>query len=89
MVQLSEDLSLIDKYKKVIESILKNIHLLDCNTSTEKDYGYKFGFNSHIIISECLEFLKAVSRDIGGEILIDSIVGHFLYYGDEETTLSN
>jgi len=77
-------INLIDKCHQVTESVKKNLHFLNEFDVDETDISKLVGFNSRVILSRSKPFLEAVKRDIGGEILEDSIIGTFLYYGEEE-----
>jgi len=73
----------IDKCHKVTESVKKNLHLLnECNPE-EIDIQTLVGFNNRIVLSDCKAFLEAVKSEIGGEIIEDSKIGPFLYYGEK------
>ncbi|HEX3008179.1 MAG TPA: hypothetical protein VHO90_11260 [Bacteroidales bacterium] len=71
-----EAVRVTEDYDQVIGSIEKNSHLLN-----ESDDFYKF--NNRLLISNSRAFLHAVKEDIGGEIIVDTAIGPFLYFGDE------
>ncbi|HEY4786240.1 MAG TPA: hypothetical protein VIH57_09325 [Bacteroidales bacterium] len=72
----------IELYHKVTESIKKNLHLLDECDPARDDIDSLVGFNNRIVLSGCKAFLEAVKSEIGGEIIDDSRIGTFLYYGE-------
>jgi hypothetical protein len=73
---------ILGKYHEVTKSVKKNLHLLnECNPE-EIDISSLVGFNNRIVLSDCKVFLEAIKGEIGGEIMEDSIIGPFLYYGD-------
>jgi hypothetical protein len=71
-------LNIIDR---VHESVKRNIYLLTGSNDEETDIDSLIKFNNRLIISNNVNFLEAVKNDIGGEILEDSNIGPFLYYG--------
>jgi hypothetical protein len=71
-------LNIIDR---VNESVKRNFYLLTGSKDEETDIDSLIKFNNRLIISNNLDFLEAVKKDIGGEILEDSNIGSFLYYG--------
>lgn len=75
MVKDSENV--MQEYDQVIESIQKNYYLL------EKSNNY-YKFNNRLLISNSNEFLNAVKSDIGGELIVDTAIGPFLYFGNEQ-----
>jgi len=56
--------------------------LNECNPE-EIDIQTLVGFNNRIVLSDCKAFLEAVKSEIGGEIIEDSKIGPFLYYGEK------
>lgn len=71
------------KYRQISKSIKNNIHLLKkIDPNSTQDIRSLVGFNNHLIISMSREFLEAIKDEIGGEIMDDPEIGHFLYYGD-------
>lgn len=80
MKRLPDDI--LDKYLVVNTSVRKNLHLLNVCNPENVDIESLIRFNSRIILSDCVAFLEAVKNDIGGEIIEDSTLGPFLYYGD-------
>jgi len=81
---MTSSINLIDKYHQVTESVKNNLHFLNISNATETDISNLVGFNSRIVLSNCQPFLEAVRNEIGGEILEDSVIGTFLYYGEEK-----
>jgi len=65
-----------DKCHQVTESVKSN--------TDETDISNLVGFNNRVVLSNCKPFLEAVKNEIGGEIIEDSIIGTFLYYGELE-----
>jgi hypothetical protein len=55
--------------------------LNECNPE-DNEISSLVGFNNRLLISDCKAFLEAVKGEIGGEILEDSKIGKFLYYGE-------
>lgn len=76
---VKDDSNSTDEYDMVIGSIQRNYHLLQ-NSNTSKFYK----FNNRILLSNSTEFLSAVKSDIGGEIISDSTIGSFLFFGDDK-----
>jgi len=69
-------------YHHVTESVKKHLHFLnECNPE-DNEISSLVGFNNRLIISDCKAFLEAIKSEIGGEILEDSKIGKFLYYGE-------
>lgn len=75
---VKEPLNITEDYDQIIESIQKNYHFIQ--DSQDSKY-YKF--NNRMLLSNSKEFLDAVKSDLGGEIIQDSAIGAFLYFGDE------
>jgi len=73
-----------DKCHQVTESVKNNLHLLNVSNTDETDISNLVGFNNRVVLSNCKPFLEAVKNEIGGEIIEDSIIGTFLYYGELE-----
>lgn len=72
----------ISHFHHVTESVQKHLHLIrECNPGNI-DINTLVGFNNRLIISNCSAFLEAVKNEIGGEIINDSNIGTFLYYGE-------
>jgi hypothetical protein len=64
----------------LIEVIKKNEHLVnnELNRSTGK---MAYDFTSKVVISESIDFLEAIRKDISGEIINNKSIGSFLYFG--------
>ncbi len=60
--------------------VKKNIHVLR-ESNPDIDIRSLVAFNNRLIISQSKIFLEAVKSEIGGEIIEDSKIGTFLYYG--------
>lgn len=73
---ITSEVSASEDYDQVIGSIQKNFHLIEGS-------GNFYKFNNRVLLSNCSEFLNAVKSDIGGELIVDSSIGSFLYFGDE------
>ena len=80
MESLSDDI--MDKCQMVTASIKKNLHLLNVSNPEQFDVRSLVGFNNRIVLSNSKAFLEAVRNEIGGEIIEDSHIGSFLYYGE-------
>jgi hypothetical protein len=80
MEPLPDDI--LDKCHLVTASVKKNLHLLNVCSPEEFDIESLVGFNNRIVLSDSKAFLEAVRSDIGGEIIEDSEIGPFLYYGE-------
>lgn len=76
---------ILNKCQIVTASIKKNLHLLNVSNPDEIDIDSLVAFNNRIVLSACMEFLEAVRKDVGGEIIEDSYIGSFLYFGDERS----
>jgi len=72
----------LDKCHKVTVSVKKNLYLINTCNPEEIDIESMVGFNNRIVLSDCKAFLEAVKGEIGGEIIEDSNIGPFLYYGE-------
>jgi hypothetical protein len=83
MIQQFQDI--IEKTHQVTSSVQEHMHLIDkCNKGhDEENPPFTVTYNNRLVLSDCLPFLEAVKRDIGGEIIDDPAIGHFLYYGDD------
>ena len=73
---------ILGKCHQVTESVKNNLHLLNICNPEEVDIQSLVGFNNRIVKSDCIAFLEAVKDVIGGEIIEDSQIGSFLYYGE-------
>ena len=74
----------LNHYHYIGTVVKKNLRLLTESNSGDLDIKSLVAFNNHLIISESKLFLEAVKSDLGGEIIEDSKIGTFLYYGNEE-----
>ncbi len=64
----------------LIEVIRKNEHI--ANNNVKSSTGKKaYDFTSKVVISESIDFLEAIRKDIGGEIINNKTIGSFLYFG--------
>jgi hypothetical protein len=72
----------IDRCQQVSDSVKKNLHLLKSEDIQNYEYTSLVRFNSRIILSDNKEFLEAVKTEIGGEIIEDSHIGLYLFYGE-------
>ena len=63
----------------LIDVMRRNEHFITSSSNEEKGKK-KYGFNSHVVISESIDFLEAIRREIGGEILSSKSIGPFLYF---------
>jgi hypothetical protein len=75
---VNEPVNITEDYDLLIESIQRNIHHIQ-NSQESKFYK----FNNRMLLSNSPEFLNAVKSDRGGEIIQDSAIGSFLYFGDD------
>ena len=73
---------IIDKFQKVSNSVKKNMPLLKKPDIENKNITFKVGYNSRVVLSNNKEFLEALKTELGGEIMEDTRIGQFLYYGD-------
>jgi hypothetical protein len=64
----------------LIEVIDKNEHLI-LGTSNEETIKKQYAFNSRVVIAKDINFLEAIRKDMGGEIIITKNIGPFLYFG--------
>ena len=72
------------KYCRQIDSVIKkNIHLLKEDNHEDLDIRSLVSFNSRLVIADSRLFLEALRNELGGEIIVDSSIGSFLYYGIE------
>lgn len=78
---ISEADNAVIEYNAVIDSIQKNYFILEDNTSNKNGNQY-YKFNNRILLSNNREFLDAVKSDIGGEVILDSSIGPFLFFGE-------
>ncbi len=78
----TKNMDVLGKCHNVTESVSHNLHLISNDNPKELDVTSSVGFNNRIVISQSKEFLEAVKREIGGEIMEDSMIGSFLYYGE-------
>lgn len=63
----------------LIEVIRKNEHLIvepSDNATRKKTYA----FNSRVIMADNIDFLEAIRKDMGGELIISKNIGSFLYF---------
>lgn len=73
-------------YCRQIDSVVKkNIHLLKEGNPENIDIRSLVSFNNRLVIANSKLFLEAMRSELGGEIIVDSSIGSFLYYGSEET----
>ena len=77
-----QPVDMVEKVHQVTESVKKNLHFLTESNPDVVDISSLVGFNKRIVLSDCKPFLEAIKKEIGGEILEDSKIGPFLYYGD-------
>jgi hypothetical protein len=78
---IKESVKSVDEYNLVLESIQKNYYILESNNSNKNERQY-YKYNNRILLSNSKEFLDAVKKDIGGEIILDTAIGPFLFFGD-------
>lgn len=83
MESLPDDI--LDKCELVTASVKKNLYLLNVCNPEEVDIASLVAFNNRLVLSDCKAFLEAVRSDVGGEIIEDSQIGSFLYYGHEKS----
>ena len=62
----------------LMEVIEKNEHIIAGSSSDEKMKPY--AFNSRVVIAKDINFLEAVRKEIGGELIICKNIGPFLYF---------
>ena len=72
----------LELYQQVTESVKNNLHLINVCNPEQVEIESLVRFNSRIVLSDCKAFLEAIRNEIGGEIIDDSQIGSFLYYGD-------
>jgi hypothetical protein len=77
-----QSIDILGKYHQLTESVEKNLHFLNRCNPKEIDINSLISFNNRLLISDCKVFLEAVKKEIGGEIIEDSKIGSFLYYGE-------
>ena len=76
----TKNIDILGKCHNVTESVNHNLHLIGSNL---RDIDISsVGYNNRIVISKSKAFLEAVKSEIGGEIMEDSNIGSFLYYGE-------
>ena len=63
----------------LIEVIDKNEHII-VGTSKEEAMIKPYAFNSRVVIAKDINFLEAIRKDIGGELIITKNIGPFLYF---------
>ena len=50
---------------KVTKSIKKNMHILNEFNTNELNLAELVSFNNHVVLSECIPFLKAIQNEVG------------------------
>ena len=63
----------------LIEVIDKNEHII-VGSSIEEPMIKPYAFNSRVVIAKDINFLEAIRKDMGGELIITSKIGPFLYF---------
>ena len=63
----------------LIEVIDKNEHII-VGSSNEKTMIKPYAFNSRVVIAKDINFLEAIRKDMGGELIITKNIGPFLYF---------
>ena len=74
--------STLSQYRHITLIVKKNLDLLEKCDHPKIDPESLVRFNNKMVISDCKPFLEAIKNEIGGEIIEDSTIGLFLYYGD-------
>lgn len=74
----------VKQYHQIGEIVKKNLYLLKEGNTDDIDFRSLVAFNNRLVISESKSFLEALKRELGGEIIEDSKIGTFLYYGEIE-----
>jgi hypothetical protein len=60
------------------EVIQKNKNII--TSTTDAEAGKKtYCYNSRVVISESIDFLEAIRKELGGEIINSKAIGAFLY----------
>jgi hypothetical protein len=78
----NQPIEITEIYQQISDSVKRNLHLLNEGKFEKTEISAKVGYNRRIVISDCREFLEAIKVEIGGEIMEDSKIGQFLYYGE-------
>lgn len=73
---------ILSRCHQVTESVKRNLHLLENTNPKTVEIFSLVSFNSRIVLSGQKDFLEAVKKEIGGEIIDDTTIGPFLYYGE-------
>jgi hypothetical protein len=63
----------------LIEVIEKNEHII-VGFSNVKIIKKPYAFNSRLVIAKDINFLEAVRKEMGGELIITKNIGPFLYF---------
>jgi flagellar biosynthesis chaperone FliJ len=66
----------IDTLHKVIQ---KNEHLIE-STPNEKGERKAYEYSSRMVLSKNIEFLEAIRKEMGGELINTQSLGTFLYF---------
>jgi len=68
-----------DRLDVLFDVIRKHKHIIIAS-SNDKTGKKTLGFNSHVVISESIDFLEAIRKKMGGEIINNKTIGAFLYF---------
>ena len=63
----------------LIEVIEKNEHIV-IGSLIEEPMKKPYAFNSRVLIAKDINFLEAIRKDMGGELIITNKIGPFLYF---------
>ena len=72
------EISTENRIDVLLEVIRKNEHLLESsNVGVKKK---KYDYSSRLVIADNVEFLEAIRKEMGGELIINKSIGNFLYF---------
>lgn len=63
----------------LLEVIEKNEHIIEASAG-KKTVKKLYAFNSHVVIAQDVNFLEAIRKDMGGELIFSKNIGPFLYF---------
>jgi hypothetical protein len=74
-----------DKSLQIIECVERHYHIVEKFKEEKRKQDKLVNYNNRLILSECVEFLKAIQSDIGGEIQTDQLLGTYLVLNSSQT----
>ena len=64
---------------KLLEVIEKNKYLIS-DVKNDETLRKTYAYNSRVVIAENIDFLEAIHNDMGGELIISTQIGPFLFF---------